>query len=148
MTDSVIIIKKYLTIGFSDLDGWISLNESVGEKKAICLLWNSFRQIEKIIENFKGDIRKYMGDSILFSFNQISNAIKAGKEISTISIMDQNKVYYFYTGLATGTVFEVDSGHHVKDIYGKTVNDAALLTKKSKLNQNRIELCPQTKLGL
>jgi class 3 adenylate cyclase len=148
MTDTISLTKKYLTVGFSDLDGWIRLNESVGEKQAIYLLWNTFRQIEKIVENYNGDIRKYMGDSILFSFNQISNAINAGKEISTISIMDQNRVYYFYTGLATGTVFEVDPGHHVKDIYGKTVNDAALLTKKAKLKKNRIALCPQTKHGL
>ena len=87
------MIHKTLTVGFSDLDGFIKLIESVGEEKAIKLLFIKFKEIEKII-----------GDSVFFSFANIQDAVSAGKDISTISICEKGEISYFHTGLATGTV--------------------------------------------
>ena len=89
------MIQKNLTVGFADLDSWIQLIESVGEEKSIQSLFIKFKEIEKNIDNQNGEIRKYIGDSVLFSFENIQDAISAGNEISTISICEKGKVFYF-----------------------------------------------------
>ena len=89
------IIQKTLTVGFSDLDGFIKLIESVGEEKAIKLLFIKFKEIEKIIDSKNGEIRKIIGDSVLFSFANIQDAVSAGKDISTISICEKGKYFIF-----------------------------------------------------
>ena len=136
------MIQKTLTVGFSDLDGFIKLIESVGEEKAIKLLFIKFKKIEKIIDSKNGEIRKIIGDSVLFSFANIQDAVSAGKDISTISICEKGEIFYFYTGLATGTVYEIENDN--KDIYGKSVNTAGLLVKEAKSNKDRIAICPHT----
>ena len=142
------MIQKTLTVGFSDLDGFIKLIESVGEEKAIKLLFIKFKEIEKIIDSKNGEIRKIIGDSVLFSFANIQDAVSAGKDISTISICEKGEIFYFYTGLATGTVYEIEMGNGNNDIYGKSVNTAALLVKEAKSNKDRIAICPHTISGL
>ena len=52
------MIHKTLTVGFSDLDGFIKLIELVGEEKAIKSLFIKFKEIEKIIDSKNGEIRK------------------------------------------------------------------------------------------
>ena len=140
------MIQKTLTVGFSDLDGFIKLIESVGEEKAIKSLFIKFKEIEKIIDSKNGEIRKIIGDSVLFSFANIQDAVSAGKDISTISICEKGEIFYFYTGLATGTVYEIENDN--KDIYGKSVNTAGLLVKEAKSNKDRIAICPHTISGL
>ena len=142
------MIQKTLTVGFSDLDGFIKLIESVGEKKAIKLLFIKFKEIEKIIDSKNGEIRKIIGDSVLFSFANIQDAVSAGKDISTISICEKGEIFYFFTGLATGTVDAIEMGNGNKHIYGKSVNTAALLAKEAKSNKDRIAICPHTISGL
>ena len=136
------MIHKTLTVGFSDLDGFIKLIELVGEEKAIKSLFIKFKEIEKIIDSKNGEIRKIIGDSVLFSFANILDAVSAGKDISTISICEKGEIFYFYTGLATGTVYEIENDN--KDIYGKSVNTAGLLVKEAKSNKDRIAICPHT----
>ena len=79
------MIQKTLTVGFSDLDDFIKLIESVGEGKAIKLLFIKFKEIEKII-----------GDSVLFAFENIQDSVSAGKDISTISICEKGEIFYFF----------------------------------------------------
>ncbi len=148
MEESSIITKIFLTVGFSDLDGWIKLNGLIGEKKAISSLLSKFNEIETIIKNKNGIVRKFIGDTVVFTFENINDGVSAGKEISSISISVYDKSFHFYTGLATGTIYEVDMGNGVKDIYGKTVNTAALLAKEAKSNKDRIAICPRTISGL
>ena len=81
------MIQKTLTVGFSDLDDFIKLIESVGEGKAIKLLFIKFKEIEKII-----------GDSVLFAFENIQDSVSSGKDISTISICEKGEIFYFFTG--------------------------------------------------
>ena len=140
------MIHKTLTVGFSDLGGFIKLIELVGEEKAIKSLFIKFKEIEKIIDSKNGEIRKIIGDSVLFSFANIQDAVSAGKDISTISICEKGEIFYFYTGLATGTVYEIENDN--KDIYGKSVNTAGLLVKEAKSNKDRIAICPHTVSGL
>ena len=142
------MIQKTLTVRFSDLDGFIKLIESVGEEKSIKLLFIKFKEIEKIIDSKNGEIRKIIGDSVLFSFANIQDAVSAGKNIATISICKKGEIFYFHTGLATGTIYEIEMGNGNNDIYGKSVNTAALLVKEAKLNKDRIAICPYTIFGL
>jgi class 3 adenylate cyclase len=58
------MIRRNLTVCFADLDGWIKLNELIGEEKAIQSLLIKFREIEKIIKSQNGKIRKFIGDFI------------------------------------------------------------------------------------
>ena len=83
------MIHKTLTVGFSDLDGFIKLIELVGEEKAIKSLFIKFKEIEKI-----------NGDSV-----------STGKNISSISICEKGKIFYFFTGLATGTGDTIEMGN-------------------------------------
>ena len=97
------MIQKNLTVGFADLDSWIQLIESVGEEKSIQSLFIKFKEIEKNIDNQNGEIRKYIGDSVLFSFANIQDSVSSGKNISSISICEKGEIFYFFPGLATGT---------------------------------------------
>lgn len=85
---------------------------------------------------------------ILFSFENIRDAVSSGKEISTLSIYEQDKSFYFYIGLATGNVYEVDLGNGVIEIYGQTVNTAALFAKRAKSKKDRVAICSKTSAGL
>ena len=57
--------------------------------------------------------------SVLFSFANIQDAVSAGKDISTISICEKGEIFYFFTGLATGTVYEIEMviKKSIKEIY-------------------------------
>ena len=85
---------------------------------------------------------------ILFAFENIQDSVSAGKDISTISICEKGEIFYFHTGLATGTVYEIEMGNDNKDIYGKSGNTAGLLVKEAKSNKDRIAICPHTISGL
>ena len=78
------MIQKNLAVGFADLDSWLKLNELISTEKAIQSLLIKFREIDKIIENQNGEVRKFIGDSVFFSFENIRDAVSPGKEISTI----------------------------------------------------------------
>ena len=83
-----------------------------------------------------------------FSFENIQDSVSSGKNISSISICEKGEIFYFFTGLSTGTVDAIEMGNGNKDIYGKSVNTAALLAKEAKSNKDRIAICPHTISGL
>ena len=89
------MIQKSLTVGFSDLDGFIKLIESVGEEKAIKLLFIKFKEIEKIIDSKNGEIRKIIGDSVLFHLRIFKMLFQQEKIFPLFQFVKREKYFIF-----------------------------------------------------
>ena len=46
-----------------------------------------------------------------FSFVNIRDSVSTGKNIPSISIYEKGKIFYFFTGLATGTGDAIEMGN-------------------------------------
>ena len=142
--------KSLLTIGFADLSNFAELVSRAGDFKAFQILQKAFQQAGDEIINHGGEIRKYIGDTILFSFVNTKAAVTAARHIADINIEAENISLHFNIGLATGVVMIVQTGHPsklVEDLFGQVVNQAAILSKKAHQSEDRIALCPVTLLS-
>ena len=136
-----------LTVCFSDITNFSRIMESFNEEKSVALLQEVFTDIGDIIEKNGGEIRKYIGDAMLFTFADPKNAVAAVKEIAQVrKILDEFEVETHVTA-ATGEVLVAEIGHktnRIEDIFGNTVNIAARLLKTASANESNYALCPDT----
>jgi class 3 adenylate cyclase len=86
------------------------------------------------IMKYGGQIRKYLGDTILFTFTDLRQAVCAAKEIASNYRREVNSLTLRYNvAIATGEVFVGKIGHPsylVEDVMGEVVNRAAMLVTK------------------
>lgn len=140
--------KLPMTVGFADLSHFVRATEVLGDEKAIEMLQSAFKAAGNCIIKHGGKIRKYIGDTILFTFDEVKAACLAAHEIRDSFSFNQEKLHVrFNIGLATGQVWEVMIGHpdcKVEDVYGKTVNTAALLSREAYKARMGIAMCPFT----
>jgi len=141
--------KQTMTVGFADLTNFTRLTKSTDSNKVIDILQDAFKVAGDSIIRHGGQIRKYIGDSIFFTFIDPDAAMLATKEIAT----GYNKVFNeltvrFNVAIATGDVIECRIGHPsylIEDVMGEVVNQAALLLKEAHHNENRYAICDETR---
>jgi class 3 adenylate cyclase len=141
--------KQNMVVGFADLTNFAKLVDAVGSEQAIAFLQDAFKIAGDSIIKFGGQIRKYIGDTILFTFTDARQAICAAKEISSVYRRTVNSLTLRYNvAVATGEVLVGQIGHPsylVEDVMGEVVNRAAILVKEAAKNEAGIALDNETK---
>jgi len=116
--------RKRITILFSDIESSTRHWERRGDIDARMLIARHNRLLFPVIRKFKGRVIKTLGDSIMASFQNEDNAVKAAIAIQQILQKERQQDKYFSLhcriGLHTGKgLVEED------DVYGDVVNVAA-----------------------
>ena len=141
--------KQNMAVGFADLTNFVKLIDTVGSEKTIEFLQEAFKVAGDSIIKFGGQIRKYIGDSILFTFTDPHQAVCAAKEIASGYRREINSLTLrFHVAVATGEVFVGKIGHPsylVEDVMGEIVNQAAMLMKEAAKSESGVVLCHETK---
>ena len=139
--------KKKMTVCFSDITNFTRIMEKYDEEKIVELLQTFFSEIGDIIVQNDGEIRKYVGDSLLFTFENPQNAIAAIKKIAEIRKILDEFIIETHVSAATGEVLVTEIGHEsykITDILGSTINQAAILLRKASASETNYALCPET----
>jgi len=136
--------KQNMAVGFADLSNFAKLVDAVGSEKAIEVLQDAFKVAGDSIIKFGGQIRKYMGDTILFTFTDPRQAVCAAKEIASGYRREINSLTLrFHVAVATGDVLVGNIGHPsylVEDVIGEVVNRAAMLVKEAAKSESGVAL--------
>ncbi len=138
------VIKKSrqrITILFSDIESSTRHWERRGDIDARILIDRHNRLLFPVVRKFKGRVIKTFGDSIMASFKNENNAVKAAIAIQQILQKERQKDKYFSLhcriGLHTGKGLVEDD-----DIYGDVVNVAAKVQAEAQGGQ--VFLTPST----
>jgi class 3 adenylate cyclase len=126
--------RKLITILFSDIEESTRHWERRGDIEARILISRHNQLLFPAIRKYNGKIIKTLGDSIMASFDDADNAVKAGIAIHQILITERKKDKYFSLrariGIHTGKgLVEED------DIFGDVVNVAAKAEAEAEGNQ-------------
>src|SRR4051812_27073250 len=127
--------KQVLSIGFADMTHYDRAVEMLGSEGALAVLQEGFVAAGDVIIRRGGRIRKYIGDAILFSFDDPAEAVHAAREIVAAFRRDIGPLTLgYHVAVATGEVLVGEIGHpsrRVEDVMGQTVNRAARLMKEA-----------------
>jgi len=141
--------ELYLSVGIADLSHFTELTTSVGEEEAIDYLQDAFKAAGDMILKHNGQIRKYIGDAILFTFLDPVSAIQAARKITSCYHREVNtNLVRFHVAIATGNVLVGKIGHPsflIEDVMGEVVNRAIRLMNEAHENDFGIALCDETK---
>jgi class 3 adenylate cyclase len=140
--------KRKMSVCFADLNNFRLLVDTLGIEKTYENLQEAFLVAGDKIVQHGGVIRKYIGDTILFSFDDPHDAVAAANEIAGYLNEVGDMTLRFNVGVATGEVATVVLGHPsllVVDILGKTVNRAAILSREAGKGSSGVALCEETK---
>jgi adenylate cyclase len=140
--------KIKMTVGFADLTNFRLLVDSVGIDDTFEHLQDAFKLAGDKIIDHGGRIRKYIGDTILFTFDNAQDGVSAANEMAGYLKEVGDITLRFNIGIATGDVMLVQIGHPthmVEDILGKTVNRAAILSREAGKSDSGVALCEETK---
>ena len=126
--------RKQITILFSDIESSTRHWERRGDVDARILIDRHNRLLFPVIRKFKGRVIKTLGDSIMASFKDADNAVKAAIAMQQVLKRERQKDKYFSLhcriGLHTGKgIVEYD------DIYGDVVNVAAKVQAEAQGDQ-------------
>jgi adenylate cyclase len=140
--------KQNMAVGFADLTNFAKLVDTVGSEKSIEFSQDAFKVAGDSIIKFGGQIRKYMGDTILFTFTDPRQAVCAAKEIAGYRREVNSLTLRYNVAVATGEVFVGEIGHPsylVEEVMGEVVNRAAMLVKKAAKSESGVAFCDETK---
>jgi len=142
--------KQTLTVGIADLSGFVQLINAVGMEQAIAHLQDAFRAAGDAIFKHGGRIHKYLGDAVLFTFDDLAPAQAAAREIAqyrqAVGAPTGELTVRFYVGLCTGEVYLGPIGHPAflqDDVMGEAVNRAFMLLKDARQNENGVAICDE-----
>ena len=139
--------RQKMSVGFADLTHYERLMAAVSEEEAIAHLQACVQAAGDVIVKHGGQIRKYIGDALLFSFTDPRQAIGAAKELAQFSREVEGLTLHYDIAIATGEVLVVQLGHPsyvVEDILGETVNRAAKLLRQAAQSKDGFALCEET----
>jgi hypothetical protein len=123
MTD----LKQRKAILFSDIVGSSQLYASLGNTKAEERISFVIATMAGCVERFSGEVVKTIGDELMCTFENISDATDAAVEMNRLVQESQMELR---TGVSAGFVLTRN-----KDIFGNTVNNAAFLTKLARARE-------------
>jgi adenylate cyclase len=126
--------RKLVSILFSDIEDSTRHWDRRGDVEARILINRHNQLLFPIVRKYKGKIIKTLGDSIMASFNEPENAVKAAIAIQQVLTSERKKDKYFSLrariGIHTGKgIVEED------DIFGDVVNIAAKVEAEAVGNQ-------------
>lgn len=117
-------IDKEVTVMFADIVGSTRMYEILGDKVAEALISNTLKLLSVFVTQSGGHIIKTIGDEIMCSFPQATDAIAAAKEmhsfLSGMTAPSRDYKISIRVGAHQGPVIENNG-----DIFGDTVNIAA-----------------------
>ena len=135
--------KQEMSVGFADMHHFVPLIAAVGWERAIEYLQDGFNAVGDAIVGRQGQIRKYLGDAVLFTFDDPGQAITAAREMAGYRREVGAITLRFYVAVATGEVFVTQIGHssyRVEDILGEPVNRAFGLIRQARVTEDGIAL--------
>jgi adenylate cyclase len=141
--------RQTLSIGFADLSNYIRLINAVGAEKAIDVLQEAFTVAGDAILRNGGQIRKYIGDAVLFTCPDPRQAARIAETIASGFRRQVDGVRVrFNVGVATGEVWVGEIGHpahRAEDVLGEAVNRAALLVRQASQGESGVALDDETR---
>lgn len=136
--------RKVITVGICDIIGFMKDMEENPVEEMVEDLQKFYEQVGEIVYSNNGDLIKYIGDAILFSFTSPQEAKIAGDEIRKLKFRGNG----IRVSIATGPVVAGEVGHSKKryfDVFGRTVNKAATLLGKAEKDNLFFVMCDETK---
>jgi class 3 adenylate cyclase len=119
---------KDLTLLFTDLKGSTAMYDRIGDLKAFSLVQQHFERLTKSIQTNRGAVVKTIGDAVMASFDQPTDAVKAAasmlKEIEEFNIEQGSTEIILKIGIHRGTSIAVTLNDRL-DYFGQSVNIAA-----------------------
>jgi adenylate cyclase len=141
--------KQTLSVGFTDLTHYAKAVETLGSEQALAFLQEAFQAAGDVIVQRGGRIRKYIGDAILFTFDDPQQAVCAAKEMAAGYCREVEALTLrWHVAVATGEVLVGEIGHpsfRVEDVMGETVNRAARLMKEAHQSESGCAFCEETR---
>lgn len=136
--------KRELTVGCVDMADFMVMLNRRGIDDLVKSLHAFYRQVGDIIYEHNGRIIKYLGDAVLFVFDDAREAMAAVRKIVTTKVEGCG----IYGSLATGEIYEGRIGHpdfQAIDVLGTAVNKVFMLLKQAKSNPDHIMVCEETR---
>lgn len=131
--------EKVVTVLFTDIQGYTSISEKLTPQETVTLLNEYYTMLVEIVQNHKGVVSKFIGDSLMAVFNaplddpeHALNAIRCAQEIVTITDNFEflgNVKLITRVGINTGKVIAGNLGS--KDRYEYTfIGDSVNLAQR------------------
>lgn len=140
---------RRIAVGFADLANYARLIETVGIAEAIGYLQDAFQSTGDAILKHGGKIHKYVGDAVLFYFDDPRAAAAAATEIAERFRRNAGDLSLrCAVAVAYGEVAFCRIGHPSllsDDIMGEPVNRAAGLLKEAAASSSGIAFCEEMK---
>lgn len=138
--------KEELCVWFSDIRGFTAFSEGHQPQEVVHYLNQLLDEQVKIINQFNGDIDKFVGDEIMAVFRGEEKEVKAiqasieiQKKMRELASLDENfKSLKIGVGVNVGEVVSGNIGSHNRMDYtaiGDTVNTAARLCSNAKADE-------------
>ncbi len=121
---------RSLTLLFTDLKGSTELYDRTGDLRAYAFVREHFKLLAEAVKRNRGAIIKTMGDAIMASFNEPTDAARAALEMMrdmdalSQSLKDEGHDTGLKVGLHEGPALAVSAEERL-DYFGQTVNVAA-----------------------
>ena len=142
-------MKKILkTVCVCDIVNFLSLFLKLSEGAIPEFLDHFYKEMGNLIIDSNGHIVKYIGDAILFTFDDPKTAVECAKKmISHYTKRISKGSDRLSVSVVTGTVFSTEVGHpslRVKDLFGRTVNHAFTLNKQASARADGLYICEES----
>ena len=135
------------TVLFTDIENYTTLSEGLDPGDVVEMLNDYFSQLVDIVSHYKGNVNKFIGDSVLALFNvpvddpkHACNAIRAALEIQLISRQrgfgKKNIVLNTRIGINTGKVIAGNIGSKDRMEYTVIGDPVNLASRLEQLNKN------------
>jgi adenylate cyclase len=143
--------RERITVGFADLGGFMKAVEGVSDAEIGAALQDAYTQAGDAIVRHGGRILKYLGDAILFRFDDAPGAVRAAHEIAATGPFRAGAdapEMRFHVALATGDVVSGTFGHSSlrgEDMFGHVIHRAATtLLREAKQRPDHVALDDDT----
>lgn len=151
MSSGGLAIKR-VTLLFTDLKGSTALYDRIGDMKAFNLVRQHFGVLRDVITANKGALVKTIGDAVMASFTEPSDAVRAARDmlaqIAEYNAAAGEKIIVLKIGAHCGPSLAVTLNDHL-DYFGQTVNLAARVQGLAEANEIWLtdDLCRQAGLS-
>jgi adenylate cyclase len=137
-----------MSVGFADLAHYARMVDVLGAEAALDVVQEALEAAGDAIVSRGGRIWKYIGDAILFTFDDPRSAAQAAAAIAAGYRRDIGPLVVRYrVAVATGEVVVCEIGHvslRAQDVMGPTVNRAARLVQEAHRSASGVALCAET----
>ncbi len=143
--------RERVTVGMADMDGFMAGVEGATETEIGQALQESYDQSGDAIVRHGGRIMKYLGDAILFRFDDAAAAVRAAHEIVATGPFRAGAnphTMRFKVALATGDIVSGVFGHSSlrgEDMFGHAIHRAATeLMREARQRPDRVAMDDDT----